>query len=682
MLVILFMMANPVLAEDSEQHDFGSGATPYDIYSFGKTFDFSAVNTMTVHRIDATVRLSGPSTINISLSVNGTEITRWSHNPTFSLVYYNHEEEIEFNVTSGDTITIKLWGGTSSEAAGIVSGPNHLILYYSDPVTISPEAFRVAPGTIKSTFDSPDTWSYGLTYDGTNLWLGGAGAHKIYKLDRSGNVLNSFASPDAYPYGLAYDGTDLWVAGYQYSKIFKIDTSGNVLDSFDTPDGGPVGLTFDGTNLWHVGLDTYKIYKLDTSGNILDSFDSPDTTPLGLAFDGTHLWFSGSTTDRIFKLDTSGNVLDFFDSPDTSAIDLAFDGTNLWVSGSGTEDDIIYELFINVRVGCTHDETFTVQNNTHGTVDIGALSIVGTDHSEFTVTNDNCSGITLDEDETCTLDLVFTAASPGGKTATLQVPTSDAVIPRIDVPLTAEVSGKTPYDFNSDGKSDLIFRHPDSGKVGAWLMDGYTEDTWRLIGNHGTAWDIKAVDDLNQDAFMDIIYRHTNGNIGVWLMNGTTETTWHLIGNHGTGWDIKGAGDFNNNGKSDLLYRHTNGNIGVWLMDGTSEDTWHLIGNHGTSWNVYGVADFDRDGYADVLYRHNDGRVGVWLMNGTSESSWHLIGNHGPAWTPKCLSDYNADSDIDIVYRHNGGNVGVWLMDGLTESTWRLIGNHGTWDVR
>ena len=238
------------------------------------------------------------------------------------------------------------------------------------------------------------------------------------------------------------------------------------------------------------------------------------------------------------------------------------------------------------------------------------------------------------------------------------------------------------YDFNKDNRADLLYRHPGNGNIGTWLMKDLVEDTWQLVGNHGTAWDIKAVGDMNQDTFMDIVYRHTSGNIGVWLMNGTTETTWQLIGNHGTGWDVKGAGDFDKDGKSDLLYRHTNGKIGVWLMDGISEDTWHLIGNHGTSWDVYGVADFNRDGHADILYRHNDGRIGVWLMNGTTESTWHLISNHGSAWTPKCLSDYNDDNDIDIIYRHDSGNVGVWLMDGLTENTWHLIGNHGTWDVR
>ena len=244
-------------------------------------------------------------------------------------------------------------------------------------------------------------------------------------------------------------------------------------------------------------------------------------------------------------------------------------------------------------------------------------------------------------------------------------------------------AGASPYDFNGDGKADILYRHPTIGNVGVWLMDGTTEDTWALIGNHGTAWDVKGAGDFNKDGANDILYRHTSGNIGIWLMNNTIEDTWQLLGNHGTAWDIRGVGDFNGDGYADVLYRKTaTGNVGVWLMNGTNENTWVLIGNHGTSWDIKGIGDFNSDGDVDVLYSNANGKVGIWLMNGTSETTWKYLGNHGTYWQPECVADYNNDGHDDVVYQNTNGNVGVWLMTGAIETTWKLIGNHGVWEVR
>lgn len=148
--------------------------------------------------------------------------------------------------------------------------------------------------------------------------------------------------------------------------------------------------------------------------------------------------------------------------------------------------------------------------------------------------------------------------------------------------------------------------------------------------NDGTDWDIAGAGDFNNDCRLDILYRRiSDGNIGVWLMDGTTESTWVLIGNHGTGWDIRGVGDFDKDGWADILYRHSNGNIGVWFMNGTTETSWTLIGNHGLDWDIKCVADYNLDGWVDILYRHSvTQNIGIWLMEGTTEKTWAPVGNH------------------------------------------------------
>ncbi|MDE4542252.1 hypothetical protein [Thermoanaerobacterium sp. R66] len=155
------------------------------------------------------------------------------------------------------------------------------------------------------SFSSPDSWPYGLAWDGTNLWLTGFNTQKIYKLNPStGAVISSFSSPDSWPYGLAWDGTNLWLAGVNTQKIYKLNPStGAVISSFSSPDSSPYGLAWDGTNLWLAGVNTKKIYKLNPStGAVISSFSSPDSSPHGLAWDGTNLWLAGYNTQRIYKL--------------------------------------------------------------------------------------------------------------------------------------------------------------------------------------------------------------------------------------------------------------------------------------------------------------------------------------------------------------------------------------------
>ncbi|ORX22384.1 hypothetical protein BVF91_11980 [Thermoanaerobacterium sp. PSU-2] len=196
------------------------------------------------------------------------------------------------------------------------------------------------------SFSSPDSSSYGLAWDGTNLWLAGGNTQKIYKLNPStGAVISSFSSPDSYPYGLAWDGANLWLAGYNTQKIYKLNPStGAVISSFSSPDSYPYGLAWDGANLWLAGNNTKKIYKLNPStGAVISSFSSPDSWPYGLAWDGANLWLAGNNTKKIYKLNPStGAVISSFSSPDSWPYGLAWDGANLWLAGNNTKK--IYKL--------------------------------------------------------------------------------------------------------------------------------------------------------------------------------------------------------------------------------------------------------------------------------------------------------------------------------------------------
>ncbi|MBF0497894.1 MAG: VCBS repeat-containing protein [Deltaproteobacteria bacterium] len=82
----------------------------------------------------------------------------------------------------------------------------------------------------------------------------------------------------------------------------------------------------------------------------------------------------------------------------------------------------------------------------------------------------------------------------------------------------------TNFDFNGDGKADILWRHGNSGQVWMYQMNGMA------INSQGS---VATVSDLN--------------------------------------WQVVGIADFDGNGKSDILWRHgTSGQVWMYLMNGTS----------------------------------------------------------------------------------------------------------------
>jgi len=445
-LVGLLVFGVSAAAADCEQHDFGSPNVYVYVYAPGRTWNFTAENNMAVRSLEVKSvtkniyhpEIGGYFPLYVEIKVNDTLVTpSWE---LFSADFktHIHSASVEFNLNVGDEITFHIYGGTSSLAAGIITGPNYVKLCEAGLPTIS-----ISPTSVDFSLDvidsmpSPGPNPSGLAFDGTYLWHADATEDKIYKLDTSGNIVDSFDSPDDNPKGLTFDGTYLWNADDKYdfrSKIYKLDTSGNIIDSFNSPSSRPSGLTFDGTYLWNADNNTDKIYKLDTSGNIVDSFDSPARYSGDLAFDGTYLFVVGNWDHKIHKLDTSGNIITSFDTP-SAIYGLTFDGTYFWYS-DGVEDKIYKIMILPVYVGLSRTQIFTVTNSGTADLVIGTLSITGANASEFSIENDNCSNQTITPLGTCTCDVVFAPTSEGKKSANLGIPSNDPETPTLNVPLS------------------------------------------------------------------------------------------------------------------------------------------------------------------------------------------------------------------------------------------------------
>jgi hypothetical protein len=115
-----------------------------------------------------------------------------------------------------------------------------------------------------------------------------------------------------------------------------------------------------------------------------------------------------------------------------------------------TEPDIwvtpTNENFGQVQVGTKSPaQTFTVGNNGNADLDVGGITLTGSDPGQFEITFDGASGQTISPMGTRTLDVKFTPSSTGTQTATLRIPSNDPDENPFDVSLRGRgTSAPTP----------------------------------------------------------------------------------------------------------------------------------------------------------------------------------------------------------------------------------------------
>ena len=171
-------------------------------------------------------------------------------------------------------------------------------------------------------FSSP----YGITTDGTNLYVTDAGNAAIRKIDLATMNVTTLAGDSlgtfSVPAGITTDGTNLYVADNGFNVIFKVDTTGTVTQFAGSGNTGsadgtgtaaeffsPTGITTDGFNLYVVDQLNFTIRKIVISTAEVTTIAGTVGTPG--ADDGP-----GSTATFNFPSDitTDGSSLFIIDS--------------------------------------------------------------------------------------------------------------------------------------------------------------------------------------------------------------------------------------------------------------------------------------------------------------------------------------------------------------------------------
>jgi len=228
----------------------------------------------------------------------------------------------------------------------------------------------------------------------------------------------------------------------------------------------------------------------------------------------------------------------------------------------------------------------------------------------------------------------------------------------------------TPYDYNGDGRSDILWHNTVTGANEQWQMNGATISNDASLPLVATSWSVAGVGDFGGDGKSDLLW-HNNvtGADEMWQMNGLSIATDTSLPAVAVSWSVAKIGDFNGDGKSDILWHNTvTGANEMWQMNGSTITTDSSLPLVSTNWVLAGTGDFNGDGKSDILWHNNvTGANEMWLMNGstiTTDSSLPAVAN---GWSLGGIGDFNGDGKSDILWRNPvTGAVEMWQMNGAT----------------
>ena len=217
------------------------------------------------------------------------------------------------------------------------------------------------------------------------------------------------------------------------------------------------------------------------------------------------------------------------------------------------------------------------------------------------------------------------------------------------------------FDFDGDGKSDLFFYRPDTGNAGIARSNGDGSFNKVYLSENGIGgYDFKSLRDralsfdFNGDGKSDLLfYRPGSGKIFVLRSNGdgsftTVTSSWSGI----AGYDLNSeadrvfAFDFDGDGRNDLfLYRTDHGKVTVARSNG--DGTFTPVYSSG-----YGIAGYDLRGRRDVAFPfdfNGDGKTDLFLYRPDSGLA--------------CVARSNGDGTFTQVY-YSAGGIGGYDLRG------------------
>jgi hypothetical protein len=250
------------------------------------------------------------------------------------------------------------------------------------------------------------------------------------------------------------------------------------------------------------------------------------------------------------------------------------------------------------------------------------------------------------------------------------------------------------YDYNGDGKSDVLVRRASDGNLS--LYPGNGSAGFGPIGSWGTELQnltlIETAGDFNGDGFSDVIGRvGTTGELYLYPGNGQGNYDHSARVRIGTGWNSMSAiatgHDYNGDGRPDLIAREQSTGY-LWLYPGNGAGGLGTRTKAGSGWNsmrdITAAGDLDHDGLVDVLAVRDSDNC-MYFYGGNGNGTLKTGVQVGCGWAAMdniaAVGDFNGDGHADwIARRKSDGGIYLYKGDGMGDSSGSVVLSTGwTW---
>ena len=246
-------------------------------------------------------------------------------------------------------------------------------------------------------------------------------------------------------------------------------------------------------------------------------------------------------------------------------------------------------------------------------------------------------------------------------------------------------SAKNPKDFNGDGSSDILWQNSSTEELAVWYMNGITMNSAVFLNpsKAGEAnWRFVDLGDFNSDGKTDLLWQNNlNGDMVVWYMNGVNMSGSSYLnpinaGSGNTNWKAVATGDFKGPNGNDILWQNSSTEeLAVWYMNGITMTSAVMLNPSkpgAANWKIVGLGDFNTDGNTDILWQNSvSGDLAVWYMNGINMTGAVMLnpanaGAGSADWKAVTVGDYNLDGNPDILWQNSvSGESVVWYLNGI-----------------
>jgi len=259
-------------------------------------------------------RLSGP--VRRVRATDGRLLETWTGPPSAQgvLVAMGRVFVTDNNIPAGALYRIEPWqppGAMQPVAGGLGNAPGQMAFdgakiwtaNWGPPGSVS----IVTPSSSipwTSTTVTIGTGSFGIVFDGVNMWATDLGSGTINRLDGGGGLLQTVTT-GLNPQFPAFDGTNIWVPnrGEGSVSVVRASTGAVLTKLFGNGLASPAAAAFDGRRILVTDpdTDTVSLWKAADLTPIGFVATGTSTGPYGVCSDGINFWVTLEASNRIAR---------------------------------------------------------------------------------------------------------------------------------------------------------------------------------------------------------------------------------------------------------------------------------------------------------------------------------------------------------------------------------------------